>query len=261
MADDLSSQIFIGADERDPLRAVQKDGRAALPKRFYKSVAVAGRDGAFAILLDDKPVRTPAGNAFALPTERAADLVSAEWRAQGEHIDPAAMPVTRLVNSGLDGVARDPQAVAADIVKYSASDLVCYRAGEPASLVDAQNTAWNPAIVFARERYGARFALGEGVMFVTQDDEAIHAIARAVAQVAPTPLKLAALHSMTTLTGSALLALMVAGGALDAEGAWTAAHVDEDHQMRLWGSDAEALARRSARFRDMQAAAALFAAL
>ncbi|MFO1116770.1 MAG: ATP12 family protein [Beijerinckiaceae bacterium] len=261
MPDDLSSDFFVAPAERDPLRAAQETMRKALPKRFYKDVSVAPRDGAFAILLDGRPMRTPAGNAFALPTQAVADLVAAEWRAQGETIDPATMPVTRLVNSGLDGVARDPAGVAADIVKYSGSDLVCYRAGEPDSLVAAQSASWDPALSFAREKLGARFVLAEGVMFVDQPTEATSAFARAVAPYEASPLKLAALHSLTTLTGSALLALMVAEGAREAEEAWAAAHVDEDHQMRLWGADHEALAKRAARFTDMKAAAELMIAL
>ncbi|MEI2734565.1 MAG: ATP12 family protein [Rhodoblastus sp.] len=90
------------------------------------------------------------------------------------------MPVTRLVNSALDGVARDLSGVVADIVKYAGSDLVCYRAGEPDGLVAAQAAAWDPALAFAREKFGARFILAEGVMFAAQPDHAIEAFARAV---------------------------------------------------------------------------------
>jgi chaperone required for assembly of F1-ATPase len=261
MPDDLSSDFFVAPSERDPLRAVQENMRKALPKRFYKDVSVARREKDFAVLLDGKPMRTPAGGALALPTAAAAELVAAEWRAQGETIDPSTMPATRLVNSGLDGVARDTAGVAADVVKYAGSDLVCYRAGEPDSLVAAQNAAWDPALAFAREKFGTRFVLAQGVMFVEQPAPAIEGVARAVAPFESAPLKLAALHSMTTLLGSALLALMVAHGALTAEEAWAAAHVDEDCQMRLWGVDTEALAKRAARFVDMQAAARMFAAL
>lgn len=264
MPDDFSSDFFVAGAERDPLRAVQKDMKRALPKRFYREATSAPRDGACAVLLDGRAVRTPAGAALALPVEAAASLVAAEWAAQGEQIDPATMPVTRLVNSALDGVARDLPGVAADIVKYAGSDLVCYRAGEPEGLVAAQAAAWDPALVFAREKLGARFILAEGVMFAAQPDHAIEAFSRAVDAVAQAPdaaLRIAALHSMTTLTGSALIALMVAHGALTIEDAWAAAHVDEDWQMKLWGADEEALAKRAQRFVDVKAAADLWTAL
>jgi chaperone required for assembly of F1-ATPase len=264
MPDDLSSDFFIRPSERDPLRSVQEGMRKQLPKRFYKEASVALRDKAVAVTLDGKPVRTPAGNPLAAPTERAARLIADEWAAQGEHIDPATMPVTRLVNSALDGVSRDIAAVAADVVKYAGSDLVCYRAGEPDSLVAAQSAAWDPALAFVREKFGARFALAEGVMFVDQPAETIEAFARAVAryeQASDAALRVAALHSLTTLLGSALLALMHAEGALSIEEAWAAAHVDEDHQMSLWGTDHEALAKRAGRFVDLKAASDLLKAL
>ncbi|MCB1546153.1 MAG: ATPase, partial [Rhodoblastus sp.] len=144
MPDDFSADFFVSNADRDPLRIVQKDMKRALPKRFYKEATVAARDDAWAVLLDGRSVRTPAGGMLALPTEAAARLVAAEWAAQGEDIDPSTMPVTRLVNSALDGVARDLRGVAADIVKYAGSDLVCYRAGEPDGLVAAQAAAWDP---------------------------------------------------------------------------------------------------------------------
>ena len=117
------------------------------------------------------------------------------------------MPLTKLLNSAIDGVAEQMAEVEAEVVKYAASDLICYRAGEPESLVAAQSAAWDPLIAFARDRLGARLALAEGVMFVEQPQAALDAIAKAVrAHVGEgpgAPLRLAALHVMTTLTGSA----------------------------------------------------------
>ena len=230
-------------------------------KRFYKTVEI---DAARHILLDGRTLRTPLKKELALPTQALADAVAEEWRAQGETIDPQTMPVTRLVNSALDGVARDLPGVAADIVKYAGSDLVCYRAGEPEGLVAAQAAAWDPALAFAREKFGARFILAEGVMFATQPAHALEAFARGVDAIAAAPdaaLRIAILHSMTTLSGSALIATMIAYGAMTAQEAWTAAHVDEDWQMKLWGADEEALAKRAQRFVDMKAAADLWSAL
>jgi len=149
--------------------------------------------------------------------------------------------------------------VEAEIVKYAASDLICYRAGAPEGLAAAQSSAWDPLVAFAREKLGAKLALAEGVMFIEQPQEALDAFARAVrdyvGEGAGAPLRLAALHVMTTLSGSAVLALAAARHEIDAGKAWEAANVDEDWQMRAWGEDAEAIARRSARFREFEAAA------
>ena len=263
MRDDLSA-IFVESGERNPLKSAQRDMKRPLPKRFYKDVSVQPSGDGFGLALDGKPVRTPARAALVVPVKSLAEAVAEEWRAQGEEINPAQMPKTRLVNTALDGVSREIAAVTAEIAKFAGSDLVCYRAGAPESLVAEQNAAWNPVLDFARERFSARFVCSEGVMFVAQPDESLNSIFRAVEALGEGrngAFRLAALHVMTTLTGSALIALALAHGGLDFEAAWAAAHVDEDHQMRLWGADDEALARRAARKAEMRAAYEVFTAL
>ncbi|UVK52989.1 ATPase [Mesorhizobium sp. AR02] len=244
----------------DPVRRAQIQMKTPLPKRFYKAVSVALTEGGFAVHLDGKPVRTPGKALLALPTEAAAALVADEFAEQGETINPVTMPVMRLVNTAIDGVASDPQAVLEDILRFASSDLLCYRADAPQGLVERQNDQWDPVIDWARAALGARFNLAEGIIHVEQPRESIAVLGSHLAQRAE-PLRLAAIHVMTSLTGSALLALAVDFGELDAEAAWAAGHVDEDWQIEHWGQDAEAVARRAARRRDMVAAVSLLEAL
>jgi len=244
----------------DPVRRAQIQMKTPLPKRFYKTASVVPIEGGFAVHLDGKPVRTPGKALLALPTEAAAVLVAGEFAEQGETINPVTMPVMRLVNTAIDGVASDPQAVLEDILRFASSDLLCYRADAPQGLVERQNEQWDPVIDWARATLGARFNLAEGIIHVEQPRESIAVLGRHLAQRVE-PLRLAAIHVMTSLTGSALLALAVDFGALDGEAAWLAAHVDEDWQVEHWGQDAEAVARRSARKRDMMAAVSLLGAL
>lgn len=242
----------------------RQPGREArpLPKRFYKTVTVEawlrGDDG-FRILLDGKAMRTPAKVLLAVPTSALAEAIAAEWEAQREHIDPAAMPLTRLVNSALDGVLGREGEVRADIVKYAASDLVCHRAAEPEGLAQRQAELWDPVLAWSRDALGARFVVAQGLMPVAQPGEARSAIAEALDGL--DAFALAALHVMTTLTGSALLALAHARGHLTAEAAWAAAHVDEDWQIARWREDAEAALRRRLRWSEMQAASRLLVLL
>jgi chaperone required for assembly of F1-ATPase len=238
----------------DPHAMARRDLQKVLPKRFYKAAAPLEQGGAHVLALDGRPTRTPAGKPLAVPTRPLAEAIAAEWEAQGEFIDPATMPLTRIVNSALDGVAQEIDAVRAEVVKYAGSDLLCYRAGDPASLVAEQSAAWDPVLDWARAQWGVRFVLAEGVMFVDQPAAALDAVRQAVDKVTA-PLPLAGLHVMTTLTGSALLALAVHAGHLGVDAAWSIAHIDEDFQMRAWGMDADALARRERRWQDMQAAA------
>lgn len=243
----------------DPLRAAQAAARAARPRRFYRTVSVEPRAAGHVVLLDGREVRTPARHALALPSPALAEAVAEEWRAQEAVIDAVRMPVTRLANSAIDGVASAMDDVRADISRFAEADLVCYRAAEPEGLVAAQCAHWDPVIDWARGRLGVRVVLAEGVMHVAQPPEARERIDAALA--ARGPLELAAVHVMTTLTGSCLIALAVADGRLSAEAAWAAAHVDEDWQISQWGEDAEATARRASRWHDMEAAARVAALL
>jgi chaperone required for assembly of F1-ATPase len=167
------------------------------------------------------------------------------------------MPLTRLANTIIDGVVETPAEVAAEVQRYLACDLVFYRAPGPAGLVARQAEAWDPVLAWARAALGARFMVAEGIVFIAQPAEALAAAGAAVPR-APWPL--GALHSVTTLTGSALIALALMRNALSLDAAWSAAHVDEDWNLELWGRDALALERRAARFAEMQAAATVLAA-
>jgi len=239
-----------GSDPLDPTESARRNMRPQLRKRFYQRAHV-GDAAPFAVLLDNRPVRTPAGNALALPSRALGEAVAAEWDAQQERIDPAVMPLTRLVNSVIDGVAMAPAPVAEEVVRYLGSDLVCYRADTPAGLVARQARHWDPILGWARDTLGARFVLAEGVMFAAQPD---HAIVAASAAIPSDPWRLGAVNVITTLTGSALIALALSQGRLTLDDAWTAAHVDEDWNMSQWGRDEVALARRATRFAEMQAA-------
>ena len=223
--------------------------------RFYKSVAVDSDGGKFRLLLDGKPVRTPAKKKLVLPTHALADAVAAEWEGQKTRIDPVTMPFTRLANSAIDGVMGRETEVRADIARYAGSDLICYRAEAPPELVRLQSQAWDPVLAWARDALSASFHVAQGIMPATQPAPATASVARAIE--AYEAFDLAGLHVMTTLMGSALLVLAHVRGHLTVDDAWAAAHIDEDWQISQWGQDAEAKARRDQRWLDMQAASRL----
>jgi chaperone required for assembly of F1-ATPase len=227
-------------------------------KRFYATARI-GDGPPYPVLLDGRPVKTPAKLPLRAPTAPLAMAIAAEWAAQGDSIDPMSMPVTKLVNTAIDAVAANAAAVAADIAAYAGNDLLCYRAEGPVELVATQARLWNPVIAWAREALGANFVVATGVMPVEQRQEAIAAIAAALQP--HEPFRLTALHVLTTLTGSALLAVAVDRKRIGPAEAWTAAHVDEDYQIALWGEDYEALARRKARRAEFDAACQLLQAL
>lgn len=240
----------------DPEESVRRGTRVDLRKRFYEKASIDQNEGAYRVLLDGKPVKTPARRVLAAPSSALAQAIAEEWDAQKDVIDPAKMPLTRLANSIIDGVADAPAPVADEIAKYLGSDLLFYRAGGPEGLTQAQERHWDPVVAWARDDLGARFILAEGVVFAPQPEEAIAAARSAIPQ---NPWALGAVHSVMTLTGSALLALALAAGKLDVDAAWAAAHVDEDWNLATWGQDEAVAARRALRFQDMQAAARMLA--
>lgn len=245
-----------GQHQPDPVAAAQKAMRNALPSRFYEQAAVLERDGLFHVALDGRTARTPARNPLAVTSRPVADALAAEWQAQELRIDPARMPLTRLVNSALDGVADQHEAVRAEIVRYAGSDALCYRAGEPQELTERQDALWNPILRETEDALGSRFVLAQGVMFAAQPEAVLAAVARRVAAI-PAPLALAGAHNVMTLTGSTILMLALADGRLDEETVWAAAHCDEDYQIAIWGQDEDAAERRAIRRTEFAAATLL----
>ncbi|MCM2293695.1 ATPase [Allorhizobium sp. BGMRC 0089] len=243
----------------DPVRRAQIQMKRPLPKRFYKEVTVEAANDGFAVLLDGRSIKTPVKRQLILPSEAVAELVAEEWRAQAEEINPAAMPVSRLVNTALDAVANSLDEVIDDLVRFSGSDLLCYRAEEPQALVERQSEAWNPVLAWLVETHGVRLITVSGIMHQQQPDQSAAAFRRAIERYC-SPLPLSALHVMTTLTGSVALALALADGFLNLDETWRLAHLDEDWTNEHWGTDAEAQARRDARFDEMQAAYSLLSA-
>ena len=251
---DIFTEIFEN-QPLDPREAARRGARPQLRKRFYqRAYAGEGEGGGFPLLLDDKPVKTPARRRLAAPTRALTEKIAEEWSAQQEVIDPGRMPLTRLANAVIDAVAEATGPVANDVAQYLGSDLLCYRAEAPAGLVERQSQHWDPLLAWASHALGARFVLAQGVMHVAQPGEAI---AAARAKIPIDPWRLGAVSAITTLTSSGLLALALERGAIDADAAWAAAHVDEDWQMSQWGRDELALERRAHRHAEFQAAAAV----
>jgi chaperone required for assembly of F1-ATPase len=251
---DVFADIF-SREPSDPIAAARRNMRA-LRRRFYAGVEVREEPAGAAVLLDGRPIRTPARRPLAAPTSALAEAIAAEWAAQREFIDPAGMPRTRLANTIIDGVAAAPDEVARDVAAYLGCDLVCYRAATPQRLAARQAAHWDPVMEFARDALGAPFAVRVGVMHAAQPADAV---AAAQAHIPRHPWRLGAVHAITTLTGSALIALGVATGAIGPDAAWAAAHVDEDWNLELWGRDELALKHRAYRFAEMTAAATVLA--
>jgi chaperone required for assembly of F1-ATPase len=222
-------------------------------KRFYKEAAIArSGSGGWSILLDRRPVRTPAREALELPSEALAEAVVGEWRAQGDKVDPRSMPLTGLANAAIDRVRPDPEAFARSLALYGESDLLCYRAEGPRPLVERQSEAWDPLLTWARRRFDVELEVTEGIVHRAQPQSTLDRLRRAVAAL--DPFALAAMAPLVTISGSLIVALALAEGEIGLDAAWKAATIDEAWQAENWGEDDLAAAALGIRRREFEAA-------
>lgn len=230
-------------------------------KRFYKETAVDAGDGSYRVLLDGKPMRTPAKAVLLAPTQALAEAIAAEWREVPEaaELDISHLRLTRLAATGLDRVPIQRDRVIGDTAKYAGSDMLCYRATQPSSLVKLQLETWQPLLEWAAERYGARLVVVEGTTFVGQPADAVARLGEAVA--AHGDLALSALYNLTHISGSLVIALAVAEGHLPADRAFAAAQLDELYQIERWGEDPTSTLRHENIRHDIAAGARFLALL
>ena len=222
-------------------------------KRFWTTAALVECERGWGIMLDGRALKTPARGALIVRQRPLAEAIAEEWNQCGETLDPAAMPVTGLANAAIDRVAPDPARFASDLARYADSDLLCYRAGSPPSLVAAQEASWDPLIEWARRRFEIDFALATGIIHVPQPAATVRQLSNAITHL--DPLYLAALSPIVTIGGSLIVSLALAERAFPVETLWEAVSLDDRWQLEKWGADAEAVAALASRQRDFHAAA------
>ena len=231
----------------DPHVAARKGFRESEERirRFWTDVTVEEGEGGWRVLLDGRSPKTPAGAPLTLPTEASARLVADEWAAQGEHLDPATMPATRLAATAIDRVPLARTETAEEIARYAGSDALCYFADGPTGLIARQEAAWGAWLDWAERDCGVRLHRAQGIAHVGQPVESTARVRDLALQA--DDFALTGLATATGLYGSAILALAVQQGALSGEDAFDLSRLDEAFQERQWGVDAEAAERTAAR--------------
>jgi chaperone required for assembly of F1-ATPase len=228
-------------------------------KRFYKNVSVAPSEGGYCILLDGKPVKTPARGSLVLPTEALADAIAAEWQNQGEAIVATTMPLLRLANTVIDGVAVNRADVIAAILRFGENDLLCYRAHQPPALAARQREGWDPLLDWVRQRHGAHMKVADGMAHIDQTLDALAALREPLEDL--DAFTLGGLHVIASITGSLVLALAVLEGFIPGAYAFALSRIDETYQAEKWGEDAEAQKRAAALAQELNKAVELIAAV
>jgi len=233
----------------------QRHAQQDLPKRFYKETGVALVEGGFTVTLDGRPTRTPGRVPVVVPVAEIATIMAGEWAAQGEHVNAMTMPMVRLVNSALESGEATVPALRAEIVKYVGNDLLLYRADSPRELVADQEAVWDEALTRLARHFAVSFQPTVGILHQEQPAATLGKFTEVLRDEGL--LVLAALTSITTLTGSGLLAVGLWHGLFTPDHVWVAAHVDEDYQARQWGEVEEAVERRRRRRTEFDAAVRL----
>jgi len=226
-----------------------------LPKRFYKDATVMATDGGFAVGLDGKVPRTPGMKQVVVPLASIAEAMAAEWAAQDKEIDPMTMPMTRLVNSAVEAGEDSTRALRDEIVKYAGNDLLLYRADTPQALVRRQEEVWDAALVKLARTFGVSFQPTIGIVHQPQPPATLMRLAAALE--GEDLFALTAMNAIMSITGSGLLALAIRRELLTSEEVWVAAHVDEDHNVALWGEVEEITVRRAKRRSEFDSAVRL----
>ena len=222
-------------------------------KRFYERATATPVERGWTVTLDERPVRTPARAPLVLPTQALAEAIAEEWRAQGDSISPATMPLTGLANAAIDRVGPNRDSFIDELARYAESDLVCYRADHPADLVARQADAWDPLIAWAAKRYDVAFETVAGIMHRPQPPSTVERLRAALA--ARDDFALTPMQPLVTISGSLVIALALAEGAIDVDAAWAAGQLDELYQVERWGDDPLAAKGREERRASLGAAA------
>jgi chaperone required for assembly of F1-ATPase len=221
-------------------------------KRFYKSVSVESTEGGWDVRLDGKVIRSPAKAPLVFASLALARGVADEWEAQGEQVQPNAMPLMQLSSTAVDVIGKQRDGIIAAVAKYAETDLLCYRAEHPRELIDRQARAWQPLLDWATLRYDAPLHVCTGLMPKPQPADATRALRHAVEAL--DDWTLSGLQSATGACGSLVVALALIEGRIDAAEAFEVSQIDETFQIEQWGEDPEATKRRAALREDIVSA-------
>jgi chaperone required for assembly of F1-ATPase len=227
------------------------------PKRFYKTVRTVELDsGKWQVRLDAKPAKTPAGNPLDTPTQALAEAIAGEWGAQTDQMRPETMPLTRFANTAIDRVAAQRHAAVAELMRFAANDLLCFRAPGPEQLVNAEAAVWDPLLEWLGGHYGVGFKVSTGIAPIQQDPDDLGTLESFVLRF--DEFALTGVVAAAQLLGSAVLALGLFEHRIDAERAIAAADVDTAYQRQVWGEDPELAASNQNRMRELSVIAHFF---
>lgn len=223
-------------------------------KRFYKDVTTSRTEQGWIVSLDGRPLKTQGGQPQVVPSEALVERIAAEWREQGEVIDPASFRHRDMADYALDVVSADSSEVVSKLLGYAETDTLCFRADPEDPLYRRQQEIWDPILETMEAREGVKLHRISGILHRPQTAETREKLRASLEAL--DPFTLTALEQTTSLSASLCIGLEALQENADAEALWNAANLEEDWQADLWGRDEEAEERRAKRKSDFLAAIA-----
>jgi len=222
-------------------------------KRFWKEVSVEQRDDDWQVLLDGRAIHTQGRAAQLLPTRAAAELVAAEFAAQGEEIEPKSFVHRDLADFAIDMVRADRAGHVTKLLSYAETDTLCYRADPDEPLWKRQQDVWEPLVSACEAAHGITLERASGIIHRPQSAESLSALRQRLEE--EDDFTLAALVTLTSIAASLVVPLAVLEQGADVDALFAAANLEEDWQAELWGWDYEAQDARKARLEAFRQAA------
>lgn len=234
------------ASEADRIQGkIREEIKPVKIRKFYKKATVVGKQAPYNVALDGRKMKTPLKSVLEIPTKALAKAIAREWNEQGEFIEIAQMHLTKYANIAIDQVGPRKEETIDEITAYASSDLVCYRADTPQGLVERQSLSWDAVLKWAENSHNLNFICVAGIVYASQPVTSLALFHKLLSKRDDHALTV--IYNITTLTGSALLALSVVEGGISSDECWSAAHIDEDWNIEQWGTDEDASARREKR--------------
>ncbi|MDG2474263.1 MAG: ATP12 family protein [Paracoccaceae bacterium] len=221
-------------------------------RRTWAKTSVESHGSSFVILLDDNYLRTPKQNKVLLPTQKLADKVAQEWQEQKDSVIPSTMPYSRLVNSAIDKVTENFDAIVLDLLSYGDTDLVCYRAESPKDLVLLQQRHWDPILFWAKIELGISLKTTQGITYQSQDPVQRQKLFRQINSY--DTFSLTGFYELVTISGSLLIAFAVHRNHISPESGLDLSFLDEDWQRKRWGEDEESIKNKANKLSEFQTA-------
>ncbi len=211
-------------------------------RRFYKKIDILQSERCYQVTLDKSPLKTPLKSILQLPTKKLARKIADEWSNIETEIVPEKMPLYSLAVTALDQVSPQKKELSAQMQQYIMNDLLCYRESEDTELRERQNQCWDPWLSWSSFEFEFNLKLGKGVMPVTQEKRNANVLTKEISRM--NIWTFMCFVRVTTLTGSAILALAFIRKRLLPDELFSLSYLDELYQISRWGVDGEATAKQ-----------------